>query len=94
MHRPYSPPVDTHKCALPTCDRQIARSYLMCVPHWRLLDHATADTLWFAWRASAIAHSPMLSLRNSARLERLLEQAIAQLQPPQATTAPNPPPHP
>lgn len=70
-----------HACAVPGCERQIADRYLMCIPHWQGLKPATADTLWFAWRSAKTASGALLSITSENRFERLLKNAIAELQP-------------
>jgi hypothetical protein len=70
----------THACAVPGCGRAISTSYLMCVPHWRLLPPDRADTLWFAWRMTGTAHSALMSLNRAAKYRGLLQAALAHIQ--------------
>lgn len=78
-----------HDCAMPGCGRQIADTYLMCVSHWKQLEPATADTLWFAWRSAKTAQGHLLSIKAENRLERLLKQAVEQLQSTDQPSTPN-----
>jgi len=69
----------THACAAEGCERQIARTYLMCRDHWRLLKPETADGLYFAWSAYKRALNPQLSRRALGRFNHLMDAAQEQI---------------
>jgi hypothetical protein len=88
VKRPYLGGQPTHACAVPGCTKAISTSYLMCIPHWRLLDPAMADTLWFAWRMAEHAPSPAMTRRYGARLKPLLDAAVHTIQAAQPAAKP------
>lgn len=41
----------SHKCAHPTCERQVLNEKLACLPHWYQLPSALRERINIAWRA-------------------------------------------
>jgi hypothetical protein len=75
----YLPDAQRHKCAVPSCDRQISYTYLMCREHWAQVDPDLAFRLYFAWASWKNAPSAGLGKRAWTRKEDYLQQALAQV---------------
>jgi hypothetical protein len=57
---------DKHKCAISDCSRKIARTMLMCKPHWAQVPKPLQNRVWTTYRFNGVLSEEYWEAREAA----------------------------